>query len=109
MAGSDDVDKFLNFGKYNLNNLIGTLFWLGTLPQIFYACMMGNYVFRTNTVEKVIQQARDTYTIQEVNNLPLGVLAGIASFILGVILWRIFCEIVFIIVRYFKNNTNMER
>lgn len=99
------MKRLMSFGSMDLNFLVSVLFWIGNLPIALLAFIIGNRIFLTNTYNKIIYQSGNLRSYEEVQNLPLGVFAGIIAFVSGVVIWRIICDFIFIIIRYFKNNT----
>lgn len=46
------------------------------------------------------------YAFEEVKNMPRAIIAGIAFLIISIIIWRMICEIIFIIIRCLVCNTS---
>lgn len=98
----------MKFGQSNLNNLVSVLFWVGNIAVAILSFLIGNHIYHTNTYNKVVEQSGNFTRYQEVNNLPLAIFIGIIALIVGIILWKINCEFIFIIMRYFKTNINCD-
>ena len=96
----------LSFGKLKLSFAVSILFWFGNVPLIIGSYLFGKYIYLSSFIDRTIKLSNNMYSSEKVNNLPLGIFLGIIAFIAGIILWRIICEFIFIIVKYFKNNTN---
>ena len=96
----------VSFGKLKLGFAVSILFWFGNVPLIIGSYLFGKYIYLSSFIDKTVKLSNNMYTSEKVNNLPLGIFIGIIAFIAGIILWRIICEFIFIIVKYFKNNTN---
>lgn len=101
------MSKFLDFGCIGIKKLSILLFGIGTMGIFAAACINGYSIFLANTYETMIKQG-DWYTAVEVNNLPLSILCGVLYFTIGTLFWRLLCEIIYIVLEYFKSNTNRE-
>lgn len=99
---------FLKFGRISVKQLCSLLFWIGSVGILTASSMGGYHIYLTNTYQKVIRQG-NWYTGVEANNLPLGLFCGILYFVIGVLTWRLICEIIYIILQYFQNNTKEDR
>ncbi|HEY8421893.1 MAG TPA: DUF4282 domain-containing protein [Thermoclostridium sp.] len=97
----------IRFGQYNLNTLVNVLFWIGNIPVAIYSYIIGNYIFNNSTYDRIISKSGNFTQYEEVNNLPLGVFAGVLAFIAGVIIWRIICEFIYVIVKNFQADKNL--
>lgn len=100
------LDKLLEFGSLSVKRLCKALFVTGFIALLIKSFMFGYMVYQTNTYMKTIRDA-NFFTGVEVNNFPLGLFCGLAYLIIGTFLWRLICEIIYIVLRYFKNNTNL--
>lgn len=98
------MKKWFAFGQVSLRQLCTVLLAAGLILLAVSAIGTGISVYASNTYFTMVQQG-EWYTGVEVNNLPLGIAAGLLVFVVGGILWRICCEAVFIVLRYFQNNT----
>jgi hypothetical protein len=100
------INKFLDFGCLSVRKITTLLFWIGAVTLIIAAIMQGYGVYLTHTYQRTVSQGDGWFTSMEVNNHPLGITYGIIFFVLGILLWRLICEIIYIILNYFKSNTN---
>jgi hypothetical protein len=98
------VSKFLTFGSISVEKLSKLIFGTGAIGILIAACIGGRNVYLTHAYDTLIKQG-DWYTGAQVNNLPLGIAYGVVYFLLGTLSWRLICEIVYIILTYFKTNT----
>lgn len=93
--------KIYQFGEISSKLLISLLFYTGIIPILYKSTAFGKSVYLHNTYETTIRVG-DYYTGKEVNNQPLGVFAGVVFFLIAIIIWKIVCELIFIIIRYFE-------
>ena len=99
------LGDFLDFGKLSLKKLM-TLFWIiGTIAVLVASWTYGYGIYLANTRFITVSQGDGWYTGVEVNHLPLGIFAGLFYFVMGVLLWRLVCEAIYIVLNYFKENT----
>lgn len=100
--------KIFKFGEISSKVLITVLFYTGIIPIIHKSIAFGKTVYLSNTYQRTVKVG-DYYTEKEVNNLLLGVFEGLVLFIVLVIFWKVVCELLYIIIRYFeKPNDNKE-
>lgn len=95
-------DKFLKFGEMGAIRIIRFFFWVGTALSAISSILFGKYLYMTNTYDKDItfmQDGQKWYTSKPVNNLPLGIGGALVSFIISIIIWRVVCEILYMIIR----------
>ena len=100
------MKKLNSFGSCDLGTLVQVLFWIGNLPLVIFSFFLGNHAYHTNTYMKIIERSGNSSRSIEVNNLPLGVVVGILAFASGIIIWRIICEFLYIIIKYYKDNSS---
>ncbi|EGW39470.1 hypothetical protein DOT_2523 [Desulfosporosinus sp. OT] len=96
------------FGKITSFRAITILFYFGLLPLIVPSFYMGNFIYLTNTYSTEIQTSFNGQlmsTFQDVNNVPLGVIGGVVTFIILSIIWKMVCELLIILFKYFETNT----
>ena len=98
-------DRFLDFGKLSVKKLMTLLFLIGTIGIFAAACARGYMVALTHTYFRTVSYGGGWFSSVEVNNWPLGFLAGVLYFVIGTLLWRLVCEMLYIILSYFKENT----
>jgi len=105
---NNSLNNFLSFGSISVRKLSLLFFWIGALVLLVIACAQGYVIYLTHTYHTTIRQTVDGvtwYTGAEVYNLPLGITYGVFFFIIGVLLWRLVCEVIYIVLSYFKSNT----
>lgn len=105
-------DWCYKFGKTTAQQAITALFFLGIIPELFASILFGRFLYLSNTYYKGIsflQNGMKTFSEREVNNLPLGVLGGIAFFIVTVLLWKVICELLIIIFRVIETYTQKNK
>lgn len=102
----DFLKRLFTFGACSLEKICSILFITGSILWLMKAFNIGRMVYLTNTYTKMLKNGV-FYTGIEVNNLPLALLVGLISFVIGALFWRLICEIIYIVLRYFKNNTNL--
>ena len=99
------LDRFLDFGKLSVKKLMTLLFLIGTIGIFAAACARGYMVALTHTYFRTVPQGGGWYTSVVVHNWPLGFLVGVLCFVIGTLLWRLVCEMLYIILSYFKEST----
>jgi len=99
------MKKLITFGSCDLATLTQVLFWIGSIPLVIFSFLLGNHACHTNTYMKVVERSGDFSRSIEINNLPLGVVLGILAFVSGVIIWKIICEFMYIIIKYYKDHS----
>lgn len=97
--------KVFQIGEIPSKILITILFYTGFIPILYKSVLFGKTVYLTHTYQKTIKVG-DWYTGEEVNNLPLGIFQGVILFLIAVVIWKVVCEIIFIVVRYFEKSIN---
>lgn len=94
------LKRLLEFGEIPVKSLIRYLFSIGSFIIVYRAYIFGKALYLTNYYEKAINYIQDGqrwYTYEEVNNLPLGLTGGIIYFIAGLLIWKLICELLYII------------
>ncbi|TCZ68559.1 hypothetical protein E0485_24330 [Paenibacillus albiflavus] len=94
-------DKIFKFGRIPANTLLTILFYTGILPIMYQAFVFGRKVYLNNFIQTQVKEG-NWYIGKEINNLPLGVLQGVIVFIISIIIWKVICELILIVVRYFE-------
>lgn len=95
-------------GKITSFRAITILFYFGLLPLIVPSFYMGNFIYLTNTYSTPIETSfngQPISTFQDVNNVPMGVIGGVVTFIILSILWKMVCELLIILFKYFETDT----
>jgi hypothetical protein len=99
------MEKFLDFGSYGVKRLTELLFWAGSLGVAVASWFIGHGVSAANVWHRTVQQADGWWTGVAQNNWPLGIFVGLLCFVIGILFWRLVCEMIYIILNYFKENT----
>ncbi|MDO0824642.1 hypothetical protein [Desulfosporosinus nitroreducens] len=95
-------------GKTTSFRAITILFYMGLIPLIVPSYFLGNFIYLTNTYFEEVQSiynGQPILSFQDINNAPLGVLGGVVTFVVLSILWKVLCELLIILFRYFESNT----
>jgi uncharacterized membrane protein YvbJ len=101
----DNFDWLKGFGNVKAQRAITILFYLGIIPLFISSIMFGKYIYLTNKYFKDISYMQNGMyysTSSEVNNLPLGIFLGSIFLIIGVLTWKIICELLIIFFRCFE-------
>ncbi|MCX8131021.1 MAG: hypothetical protein N3I35_13100 [Clostridia bacterium] len=104
------MKKIVSFGNLNLNELISRLFWCGNIPIAICSYIFMKHFLPINTVDKTMIQSNNEYSyasqylILEANPKAAMFLL-IICFVSSVVIWKVICEIIYIIVMYYKSNT----
>lgn len=96
----DKLRKYFAFGEMSLKRVILYLYGLGCLLIIYKAYRWGKSLYLTNFIEKdinYIQNGERWYTSETVNNAPLGILGFFAYFLVFSFIWKLVCELLYII------------
>ena len=99
------MKNFLDFGRFNVRTLTEMLFWVGSFGIAIASWLVGYSVAVTNVWHRTVQYAEGRWTGVVQNNWPLGLLAGLTFFIISFLFWRLICEMIYIVLNYFKENT----
>lgn len=99
--------RWLEFGSISVRKICNWLFWIGAAAQGVGACIIGMGVAATTTMTVMVENA-GWYTGQVVPNNPLGATVGLLAFVLGVLLLRLLCEMLYIVLNFFQSNTKHE-
>jgi uncharacterized membrane protein SirB2 len=103
--GTDNLNWLKGFGNITAQRAITILFYSGIIPLFISSIMFGKNIYLTNKYLKVIsyiQNGAERSAQYEANNLPLGIFLGSIYFVVGVIMWKIICELLIIIFRCFE-------
>jgi len=96
------LKSLVNFGELKLNQIFTYLFIVGSAIIAFKSFFIGKAVYLTNFYIKGIsylENGQRWYTDREVNNLPLGIVSGVIYFIIALLLWKLVCELLYIIFK----------
>lgn len=96
-------NKLFKFGETPLIRLITVLFYAGWIPIAYKAALFGEEIYRTNTYMATVKEGY-FYTAKAVNDLPKGFVYGVVAFAVAVVIWKVFCEILLIILRFFESS-----
>ena len=104
-GGQDDLSWLKGFGNITATKAISILFYLSIVPFFISSIMFGKYIYLTSTYFKDItfmENDQQMFTQTIVNNLPLAVFLASIYFVLGILIWKIICELLIIIFRCFE-------
>ena len=93
------------FGNITATKAIRILFYLSIVPFFISSIMFGKYIYLTSTYFKDItfmENDQQMFTQTIVNNLPLAVFLASIYFVLGILIWKIICELLLIMFRCFE-------
>jgi hypothetical protein len=100
--------RILNFGKKNITDLVGKLFWLGIIPITLCIYSLIKHISTDSVPIQIIRRqslnSADLF-VPEANNQPLYLFIGIVCWVTSIAAWKIICEIIFIKVNYYIKNT----
>ena len=99
------MKKLLDFGQCSVKMLSSLFFWIGSLGIAVASWFVGYNVALTYVWYRYVQSADGWWTTVAQNHLPLGVFVGLLCFIISVLFWRLVCEAIYIVLNYFKENT----
>jgi len=104
---------FSKFGVTTAQNAICALFFIGLFPMAYSSVVFGKYIYLTSMISRETSYKQDGttfYSLGLVNNSTYGIFAGIAVFIIGMLIWKVFCELFIIVFRaietYINKNSN---
>ena len=104
--------NFFEFGENTAKEIIRLLFYIGMIPIAFYAIVIGRMAALTFLAEKWVPSSYGMYTSVMETNYFLGFLTAVIVFIVGIILWKLFCELILLIFRslevYIQKNSKAE-
>ncbi len=95
-------NKLFKFGETPPIRLITALFYTGLIPIAYKAQQFGTEIYATNTYMAMVKEGY-FYTSKAVNDLPKGVVYGFVAFVSAAVIWKVFCEILLIMVRFFES------
>lgn len=102
------LKKFFTFGELDLKKLCAMVFLGGLPPMLAMAFSLGKAAYGSVLFERSIR-VNEMYTFVQEPSALFGILCGAAFFFLGAFLWRLFCEVLYIILRYFHSNAKSDR
>lgn len=94
------LKRLFQFGGKSIEALIKYLFVFGNFIIMYNAYAFGKSIYLTTYYEQgisYIQEGQRWYTTEKVNNLPLGIVGSIAYFIITLVIWKVICELLYII------------
>lgn len=94
------IKKFLEFGEESLKTIIIYLFSIGSFLIAYKAFVFGKAIYLVNYYNRqtsYLQDGQRWYSSEQANNLPLGIAGGIMYFIVLLLIWKLICELLFII------------
>ncbi len=98
-------EDFLNFGEMETKCITKYLFWAGAALSLIISLLFGKYLYMTNTFEReisFIENGETWYSFEPVNHLPLGIIGGVASFIISMVVLKAACEVLYLIISCMK-------
>lgn len=101
--------KWFTFGHIPAIHLVTLLFYTGLIPIVYKAIAFGKSTSLQHTIMKTVPDGRGMYTGIEVPNASLGILYGLLAFAIGVVVWKVVCEILLIVLRYFERARNVDK
>ena len=96
---------FLDFGRCGVKTLVKLLFWIGALGIYAVSMFVGYTVSAAHVWHRMVQISDGRWTSVAQNHWPLGFLTGFVCFVISFLLWRLVCEMLYIVLNYFKENT----
>lgn len=87
--------RLCRFGSISLESLFKVLFIAGLCFPLMGALALGNWAYRAVVIMREVSEGVQVGT----NSLPLGVLVGLIAFAVGAVLWRVGCELLFIVFK----------
>ncbi|MFP3387870.1 hypothetical protein [Brevibacillus sp. SIMBA_040] len=104
--------NFFEFGEKTAKEIIRMLFFVGMVPIAFYAIVIGRIAALAFLTERWVPSSYGMYTSVMETNYLLGFLTAVIVFIVGIILWKLICELILLIFRslevYIQKNSNPE-
>ncbi len=97
---NENIRKFVEFGEMTLKSIITFLYGIGCIIIIYKAYLWGKSIYLTSFYEKQISYFRDGerwITSEPANNLFLAVLGFVVYFIIAAVVWKLICELLYII------------
>ena len=93
---------FLDFGCYSVKELTKLIYWTGA----FVIAIASWFIARTVALMHVWHRPSEQgYAVVQLTNWPFGIFVGVLCFAISILLWRMVCEMIYIILSYFKENT----
>lgn len=96
--------RWLDFGSISIRKICTLLFWIGVAAHAVGASILGMGIAAATTMTVMVENA-GWYTGEVVPNHPLGAIVGLLAFVLGVLLLRLLCEMLYIVLNFFQSNT----
>lgn len=93
------------FGSMSVQRLCTLFFFIGSAGVLLFAIRFGYFISTVTQYDRMISQGNGMYTFIQSNNPFAGMVAGLLALGLGLLLWRLVCEALFIVLTYFKSNT----
>ena len=104
----------ISFKNITINKLINKLFWVGLIPILIHLYLFTDKLFASNNADSTSEAVNRVSTsgISSVSvTVPLGpspgtlLLISLIYLAASIVLWKLACEIIYIIVNYFASNT----
>jgi hypothetical protein len=94
----ENIKKFVEFGEMTLKSIITFLYGIGCIIIIYKAYLWGKSIYLTSFYQKQINDFQNGWlTFETVNNLPLAILGFVVYFIIIAVVWKLVCELLYII------------
>lgn len=93
---------FFHIGKTPIKTLISYLFFISSLPSLYFSYQFGKYISLNFKYDKILSSSGNSIVSEKANNFHLGLIAGIITFILFIIFFKIVCEFLYLMFMYFK-------
>ncbi|MBH1939670.1 hypothetical protein I5677_02030 [Mobilitalea sibirica] len=96
----EKIKIILTFGEMSLRSIIKYLYCAGCIVIAYIAFHWARAIYLTNFYDKEISYMEGKtrwYTTETVNNLPLSILGFIAYVIVALVIWKLICELLYII------------
>lgn len=100
-------ENFFAIGKMSVKSIIKKLFYLGAVIIAGRSFIWGRYLFMNHKYHKeisYIEKGQEWHSFKLVNNLPLALVGGIVYFFVILFIWKLICELLYIIFMRINNN-----
>lgn len=100
-------DKVFSFGKCTVQTITKLLYLFGCVPIFCFSYIVIRNYYLFNTTTKITKDIVNHSTLGNVevavHNLPMAILIGVVTFLVLIVLWKIVCEILFLILDVLKS------
>jgi hypothetical protein len=101
-------NKIFNLQKRTAVESLSLVYKAGMIPLLYGSYLNGYYLYLNNTYEQgfsFVQNRVRLYSEEPVSNMYLGIFGGMIFFIISVYIWKLVCELLLIMFRFFETNT----